>query len=122
MRPRSMGDMTKSEIIQFLNTSGSPENLRLVTCGYKIAHPHKGFQFTPEGSADEYFINNEMNAFGVADGVGEWENFNVDPSYFPKELIFHCQDEIASDTPLKEALTNAHNKTNSYGSATALLA
>lgn len=90
MRPRSCGDMSRIEIIEFLHTSGSPENLRLETCGYKIAHPTQDCAFTSEGSADEYFINNEMNAFGVADGVGEWENYKVDPRHFPTELIFHC--------------------------------
>jgi hypothetical protein len=104
-----MGDMNRAEVIAFIGPEdGADVEIRLLSCGYGIAHPHRGFAFTNEGSADDYFINNELNVFGVADGVGDWEHYGVDPQHFPKELMIHCQEALANKMPLRNALEYAH--------------
>jgi hypothetical protein len=94
----------------------------LNSCAYMIAHPHSKFDLKSDGSADVYFINESKNAFGLADGVGEWEQHGINPRFFPEELIFHCQNILEFDKTLTTTLSQAFDKTNAFGSSTVLLA
>jgi hypothetical protein len=90
MRARSSGDMVAGSIIQFMAPTSPAGNIVLNSCAYMIAHPHSKHDLKSDGSADVYFINESKNAFGLADGVGEWEQHGINPRFFPEELIFHC--------------------------------
>ena len=107
--------------------------LSLVLGAYKAARPKKkSAPLTPNGCADDYFINEKQSAFGVADGVGEWSTYGLDATRFSKEIIKHCQEvlenSIDKDTSqlemcdlLEQILFEAYARTASYGSSTVLL-
>lgn len=42
---------------------------------------------------DAYFIsrNKDADVIGVADGVGGWRNYGIDPSTFPRTLMLACE-------------------------------
>lgn len=109
--------------------------LKLIFGHNLAAHPKTRFApLDAQNTADAYFIDENLQIFGVADGVGEWETFGLDPGMFSKELMGHFKDEYISNTNtfksinkeeicgvLKGFLEVAYNKTKSYGSSTVLL-
>eukprot|EP00359_Climacostomum_virens_P004533 CAMPEP_0204900904 /NCGR_PEP_ID=MMETSP1397-20131031/2751_1 /ASSEMBLY_ACC=CAM_ASM_000891 /TAXON_ID=49980 /ORGANISM="Climacostomum Climacostomum virens, Strain Stock W-24" /LENGTH=273 /DNA_ID=CAMNT_0052069143 /DNA_START=683 /DNA_END=1504 /DNA_ORIENTATION=+ len=82
-------------------------------------------------SEDAFFLSEEMKVCGVADGVGSWGSYGVDPSLFSNELVRNCQviaqkchsHKLPLTTEvLREVGHEAHNKTAAYGSSTLVLA
>ncbi len=64
-------------------------------------------------------MNNRIIA--VADGVGGWKDYGVDPSKFSKELCENIKSEEEkitniTDNTVKEILVKASNKTQNLGS------
>ncbi|CAG9313153.1 unnamed protein product [Blepharisma stoltei] len=93
----------------------------------------KSAQLTSQGSADAYFLNEEIQSFGIADGVGEWSTYGLDASRFSKELIRYCEqalvETLQSEWPfteycdlLQQVVFEAYRRIVSYGSSTILLA
>jgi protein phosphatase PTC7 len=109
---------------------------RIVMKGFMAAHPvNKSDPLSCVGSADAYFIDKELQMFGMADGVGEWERHGLDPSLFPNELMSRShqlaveQRKDLSSLPaeqlsdaLKGILDQAFRETQAWGSSTAMLA
>ena len=48
-----------------------------------LPHPDKA----DRGGEDGFFINNELNALSVADGVGSWYSRGIDPGIYARELV-----------------------------------
>ena len=110
--------------------------VRLTIAGFMVAHPkNPKMQLSSEGSSDAYFMNNEMQTFGLADGVGEWQHYGLNPSFYSNELMAHCDallsrelqmvDSGYSTSPLSEVCRNvmehAFRMTENYGSSTAIV-
>jgi protein phosphatase PTC7 len=98
------------------------------------AHPKSRFApLESTNSADALLADEGLQIFGVADGVGEWETFGLDPGLFPKELmrfftegyreaVEEINGKVGDICPiLKILLSEAYLKTSSYGSSTVLL-
>lgn len=105
-------------------------DVKLVLSGCMAAKPrNKDNPHSEEGSADAFFIDEHTQTFGLADGVGEWRTFGLDPSKFPKQLMEKChfllrnpQGKIEPADRLEHGLLAAHSQVTYYGSSTALLA
>jgi serine/threonine protein phosphatase PrpC len=131
------GNLDSPRAIGFLSNEDGDSSLgiKLVMAAHMIAHPKvKNSPLTHEGSADAYFIDHDMQIFGLADGVGEWETFGLDPSKFSNELMSHCHYELKSnfDSILEaeendvsdkviECTFEAMKRIQSYGSSTFLI-
>lgn len=91
------------EVLLGLGPSGQarPHRKRdgLSLCSGVYMQPHPDKQLT--GGADAYFIyskgRGQRVAAGVADGVGEWDSFGVDPKMFAEELMKGCCDAAAQE-------------------------
>lgn len=101
--------------------------LRLRCGSFTIPHPSKA----RSGGADSCFFTTEGAAFGVADGVGEWEwRFRINPRAFADEMMGACgrraeetiQEETPAELRAQDALATGYSSTSSFGSATALVA
>ncbi|KAL8427794.1 hypothetical protein ACSSS7_007517 [Eimeria intestinalis] len=99
-------------------------------CGFfLLPHPDK----VQTGGADAYFIaargGGRAVAVGVADGVGEWDSFDLDPRLFAEELMQGCCEAAVSNDVKGETidqralglLRKGYEATRSFGSATALV-
>jgi len=89
-----------------------------------IPHPEKA----STGGADAYFISGD--GIGVADGVGEWDSFGLNPRLFAEQLMRSCEHytriiTFPTAAPSQRAmniLTAAYDDTTAFGSSTALVA
>ena len=52
---------------------------------YGIPHPEKAHK----GGEDAYFCNSQLLC--VADGVGGWASYGIDPGLYSKELVKHIE-------------------------------
>lgn len=109
--------------------------VRIEFSGYGLAHPVPGCStYTSEGSADVWFFDTDSSGFGIADGVGEWQDYGLDPSRFPRELLANCQAQLLEYSPLlksagefeitdllEDILYKSCRAVKSYGSSTVLL-
>lgn len=102
-------------------------------CSMAAKSKKKSAPLTSQGSADAYFVNEETQSFGIADGVGEWSTYGLDASRFSKELIRYCEqvliESLESELPsmeycdlLEQIVFEAFRRIVSYGSSTILLA
>ena len=111
--------------------------LELVLSSYMVAHPKAPkAPLTADNSSDACFINEDMQTFGLADGVGEWQHYGLNPKFYSDELMAHCDallerelqmvDSGLSTSEVTEvcrgALDHAYRMTENYGSSTAILA
>lgn len=65
----------------------SSGNLSLLFSSACLPHPEK----SARGGEDAYFAASDIQAFGVADGVGGWGSVpGVDPGVFPRQLLSHA--------------------------------
>ena len=48
-----------------------------------LPHPDK----VDRGGEDGFFINDELSALGIADGVGSWYSRGVDPGIYARKLM-----------------------------------
>lgn len=105
------------------------ENLSLQCGFFLLPHPDKA----QTGGADAYFVAAKGKGgpvtVGVADGVGEWDSFDLDPRLFAEELMKGCCeaavaekiDGDAIDQRALEVLRKGYEATRSFGSSTALV-
>lgn len=115
----------------------STDALELVLASYMVAHPKAPkAPLTPDNSSDSCFINDDAQTFGLADGVGEWQHYGLNPKFYSNELMAHCDailerelqmvDSGFSTSPVTEvcrnAMDHAYRMTENYGSSTAILA
>eukprot|EP01069_Polyplicarium_translucidae_P004173 Polyplicarium_translucidae@DN2518_c0_g1_i1.p1 len=105
----------------------SRTNLELLCGAAMIPHPEK----RDTNGADSLFICDAGRAVGVADGVGEWASWGLNPRMFAEELMDGCcraaqTKETSSISDLQQRcrkiLEIGYAETESYGSATALVA
>ena len=84
-----------------------------------IPHPVKA----DRGGEDGFFINDELNALGVADGVGSWYYRGVDPGIYARELMRLTEATIQAGQrdPVK-VLRQAYEGNKEQGTATACVA
>ena len=84
-----------------------------------IPHPDKA----DRGGEDGFFINDELNALGVADGVGSWYYRGVDPGIYARELMRLTEATIQAGQrdPVK-VLRQAYEGNKEQGTATACVA
>ena len=99
--------------------------LRLVFGAASIPHPAKQHK----GGEDAFFADEQLGAFGVADGVGGSAIDGVDPGIFSRRLLKLCRDSLCTDgedLTLRSAVASAAEaftkpSTNVGGSSTLLL-
>ena len=93
--------------------------LRLTSGSCLIPHPDKAAR----GSEDALFANDEMNALGVADGVGGWIFHGVDPGVYAWELMCFTEQAVLSGEldPVK-ALRRTYDGNQERGTSTACVA
>jgi protein phosphatase PTC7 len=118
------------------NDEVCPDKIKLCFGSFLAGHPKTRIApLDDSNTADACFIDPDLQIFGIADGVGEWETFGLNAGRFPKELLNNFVSEYIqnSDTIkksnkddmgniLKNLLESAFKKTKSYGSSTVLLA
>jgi protein phosphatase PTC7 len=84
-----------------------------------IPHPNKA----DRGGEDSFFINDELNALGVADGVGSWYYRGVDPGIYARELMQLTEATIhAGQRDPVKVLRQAYDGNKERGTATACVA
>ncbi|KAI3878759.1 hypothetical protein MKW92_045397 [Papaver armeniacum] len=87
-----------------------------------IPHPSK----VEKGGEDAFLVSNfNGGVLAIADGVSGWAEKNVDPSFFPKELMANASYLIDKEEVEYEPqilLGRAHAATSSRGSATVIVA
>eukprot|EP00922_Rhytidocystis_sp_ex-Travisia-forbesii_P004665 GHVS01006871.1.p1 GENE.GHVS01006871.1~~GHVS01006871.1.p1 ORF type:complete len:1183 (-),score=193.29 GHVS01006871.1:586-4134(-) len=62
-------------------------DLEMQCAAVMIPHPDK----VDSGGADAYFLASDGRAVGVADGVGEWDTFGLNPRMFAEEVMQGCK-------------------------------
>ncbi|KAI3840008.1 hypothetical protein MKX03_020496 [Papaver bracteatum] len=109
------------------SSSSSESNpVRLEVCfsvgTHLIPHPSK----VEKGGEDAFLVSNfNGGVLAIADGVSGWAEKNVDPSFFPKELMANASyliDKEEVDYEPHILLGRAHAATSSRGSATVIVA
>lgn len=98
----------------------------LESAGFVLPHPEKRdrvYELPPYcGGEDAYFIESDSGVLGIADGVGGWTRYDIDPGLFSRELMKHAAEEArAGVVDPVENMKAAHNKTFELGSSTALV-
>ena len=95
-------------------------SLRTDVAAHMIPHPEKAHK----GGEDAYFISENKQAFGLADGVGGWANSGVDPAIYAREIMSHALKEADEDSDLlpEEIMSLAYDQTKSTGSSTVCIA
>ncbi|KAL4465024.1 hypothetical protein ABPG72_010468 [Tetrahymena utriculariae] len=99
------GKLSSQKINQFLSAS------------YMIPHPEKAFK----GGEDACFCNNQMLC--VADGVGGWAQYGVDPGLYSKELVKHIEENFKNKQSEyllnpQQLIIDSHGQTKATGSTT----
>lgn len=129
------GNLDSNKFVGISNDDGwmSDRELKLELASYMAAHPKSQFQpLSPEGSADAVFIDTSTQAFGIADGVGEWERHGIDASRFSHELMKRARAQLTRGLPdvisameleefMRAVLTQSYEQTQSIGSSTELI-
>jgi hypothetical protein len=92
VKARSLCNLAEaSHIIDFMSPQSFPkQDLVLVSSQYALACPKVGHMLSSDGTADCTFINEGLQAVGIADGAAEWESYGLNPRQFPEELLHHC--------------------------------
>ena len=135
VRKTLSGNLGSPRALNLANEATVTHNVKVTLGACMVAHPkQQTAPLSPEGSADAYFIEEEKQIFGLADGVGEWETFGLDPSLFPNELMHNCKLAFEKSEPLlkklprtevlsafEQVLYEGYAGVESYGSSTALL-
>jgi len=103
--------------------SAAKRELVLRASASVIPHPEKA----DKGGEDAYFIV-EGSAIGVADGVGGWAEFGIDPAVYSRSIMAEAKNAIEKKkmTDPVSVLSYAHQETNknpqNLGSTTAVVA
>eukprot|EP00917_Polyrhabdina_sp_WS-2016_P000457 GHVP01001051.1.p1 GENE.GHVP01001051.1~~GHVP01001051.1.p1 ORF type:complete len:898 (-),score=140.81 GHVP01001051.1:3566-6259(-) len=101
------------------------KNLTMNSGAVIVPHPKK------KKGADSLFICDAGRAVGVADGVGEWDSWGLDPRKFAEELMSGCCASAHSDAcknisdvekRCDRIISEGFELTESFGSATVLVA
>eukprot|EP00928_Gymnodinium_smaydae_P029200 TRINITY_DN22061_c0_g1_i1.p1 TRINITY_DN22061_c0_g1~~TRINITY_DN22061_c0_g1_i1.p1 ORF type:complete len:326 (+),score=72.15 TRINITY_DN22061_c0_g1_i1:113-1090(+) len=107
--------------------AGQEQRFWLRSAAFVIPHPDKAHvrynMFPTCGGEDAYFIGDDGESVGVADGVGGWSSYGIDPGIFSRQLM-HFSAAAAraglKDDPVR-LLEKAHSQTTAKGSSTALV-
>ena len=84
-----------------------------------LPHPEK----VDRGGEDGFFTNVELNALGVADGVGSWYFRGVDPGIYARELMKLTEEAVsAGERDPKKILCEAYDGNKERGTSTACVA
>jgi protein phosphatase PTC7 len=125
------GNLESPRGFGFLEEDKIKHPVKLIMAGHMIAKPFsKTSALKAAGSADSWLIDEDLQFFGVADGVSEWSTFGLDTSRFPNELMKNClkvlnetdMNETEETDLLERVVLEASHRVNSYGSSTLLLA
>jgi hypothetical protein len=75
--------------------------LKTAVAGHDNKHNHYKTQIVPKWryGDDACFVANTVNAdlIGIADGVGGWRCYGIDPSQFSRTLMMVCENLVMSD-------------------------
>ena len=84
-----------------------------------LPHPDKA----DRGGEDGFFTNVELNALGVADGVGSWYFRGVDPGIYARELMKLTEEAVSTGErdPVK-VLCEAYDGNKERGTSTSCVA
>jgi protein phosphatase PTC7 len=85
-----------------------------------LPHPDK----VDKGGEDAYFISNDGQAIGVADGVSAWSQMGIDPRMYSQKLMEESQSAYEKDKRASPVavLSVAYKKVLVKGSSTACVA
>jgi len=84
-----------------------------------LPHPDKA----DRGGEDGFFINDDLNALGVADGVGSWYSRGVDPGIYARELMQLTEAAVSGgERDPEKALREAYDGNKERGTSTACVA
>jgi protein phosphatase PTC7 len=88
---------------------------------YVLPHPEKAYR----GGEDAYAVSACKRVLAVADGVGGWEHYGVDPSHYSRRLMNGLAELVAASPNLQKSvdyLTGAWQGAQAIkGSSTALV-
>ncbi|PRP86367.1 hypothetical protein PROFUN_05508 [Planoprotostelium fungivorum] len=121
VQPTSDGSETADSVGRSNTQSQPPQKYIFQSGASAIAHPNK----QDKGGEDAYFIC--PSAFGVADGVGGWNEIGIDPSLYSRKLMEGAQLSVMNEppqTPPVVTLRNAYDHVtyhNIIGSTTACI-
>ncbi|KAE9617082.1 putative protein-serine/threonine phosphatase [Lupinus albus] len=106
-------------IIQELQNVAAERKLKMIVRGHYIP---KGDPERPRGE-DAFFILEEEQTIGVADGVGGWSVHGIDAGDYARELMKNAMKAVGSEpkglVDPKSVLNKAFLSTKSQGSSTA---
>ncbi|OMJ80305.1 hypothetical protein SteCoe_19458 [Stentor coeruleus] len=106
-----------------LHNSVPNREIKLLMGSFMAAKPKSKVSNKIE-SADAYFLNTRLQAFAIADGVSEWDEYGIKASNFSKELIKNLNECVSEKTidrdSLEQDICTAYNLVKSYGSSTIL--
>ena len=82
-----------------------------------IPHPEK----VAKGGEDALVVRSDL--ISVADGVGGWGSYGVDPGKYSKQLVRNIADlyDLYPKMPPKELLTKANKNTTEKGTSTCIV-
>ncbi len=84
-----------------------------------LPHPDKA----DRGGEDGFFTNVELNALGVADGIGSWYFRGVDPGIYARELMKLTEETVsAGERDAVKVLCEACDGNKERGTSTACVA
>jgi len=124
---RCFGNYSASSAASVSSAAPAPCKLVSVVCGFsKFDSPISNRRRVPPTVTylcdkrhygdDSCFLtfNKATDVFGVADGVGGWREYGIDPSQFSKKLMKNCETLVAKDTVFpcgpKELLATAYKE------------
>ena len=125
------GNLESPRGFGFLEEDKIKHPVKLLMAGHMVAKPSsKAAPLRATGSADAWAVDEDLQFFGVADGVSEWATFGLDTSRFPNELMKNCLkvlcemdvNEAEVTDLLERVVLEAAHSVSSYGSSTLLLA
>ncbi|MCO5576744.1 hypothetical protein L7F22_030562 [Adiantum nelumboides] len=107
----------KCTLMRSLSSSG----LRLLSAACCLPHPEK----QDTGGEDAYFICQDKQVIGVADGVGGWADMGIDAGEYARQLmsqsLLAAQQEPAGCIDTVRVMEIAYSKTTCRGSSTACI-
>ncbi len=84
-----------------------------------LPHPDKA----DRGGEDGFFINDELSALGIADGVGSWYSRGVDPGIYARELMQLTEAAVSGgERDPEKALREAYDENKERGTTIACVA
>ena len=95
-----------------------PDGMRMAVAGAMIPHVAK----QESGGEDAFFVSAAHQAFGIADGVGGWATYGIDPAEYSRGMMRACAAAAESKHSANEILEDAFANTQQEGSCTIAVA